>query len=133
MECPSCSSGCSLIPSEGDKGFYCSQCDGLWLAKETLNSLCEVNKLDSNILRKKLREERRVDNSKACPNCVKTLATSAVNNMELDWCETCDGVWFDRGECQRILSGTGKISILDKATAVFTLVEFIGLIFSGLS
>jgi|GEM_PF-2267123 len=136
MECPSCSNGVLLAPSEGDKGLCCTQCDGLWLEKDTLNSLCNGNELDPDILRAKLKTERRVDNGRACPSCAKTLAVSAVNKIELDWCETCEGVWFDRGESQKVLadaSDKDEVSISESIFAGITMLEFVGMIFKGLS
>ncbi len=35
-----------------------------------------------------------------CPACGKTLASFKYNDISLDFCESCDGVWFDPGELQ---------------------------------
>jgi len=38
-----------------------------------------------------------------CPNCNETLLMSQRNNVEIDYCPNCRGVWLDRGELDKIL------------------------------
>ena len=41
----------------------------------------------------------------SCPSCSTSLVTSSVDDVELDWCVNCDGVWFDRGELKKAITG----------------------------
>ena len=38
-----------------------------------------------------------------CPNCQETLLMTHRNNVEIDYCPNCRGVWLDRGELDKIL------------------------------
>jgi uncharacterized protein len=38
-----------------------------------------------------------------CPNCNETLLISQRNNVEVDYCPNCRGVWLDKGELDKIL------------------------------
>ena len=38
-----------------------------------------------------------------CPNCNETLLISERNNVEIDYCPSCRGVWLDRGELDKML------------------------------
>ncbi len=38
-----------------------------------------------------------------CPVCNVTLNISERNNVEIDYCPECRGVWLDRGELDKIL------------------------------
>jgi len=38
-----------------------------------------------------------------CPNCHETLLMSQRNQVEIDYCPNCRGVWLDRGELDKIL------------------------------
>ena len=37
-----------------------------------------------------------------CPRDGTALATVSICGMELDKCHKCDGIWFDRGELERL-------------------------------
>jgi Zn-finger nucleic acid-binding protein len=38
-----------------------------------------------------------------CPNDDTTLIMSERQNIEIDYCPTCRGVWLDRGELDKII------------------------------
>ncbi len=38
-----------------------------------------------------------------CPNCGETLLMTHRNNVEIDYCPQCRGIWLDRGELDKIL------------------------------
>lgn len=38
-----------------------------------------------------------------CPNCNETLLMSERNNIEIDYCPSCRGVWLDKGELDKML------------------------------
>jgi len=38
-----------------------------------------------------------------CPNCkTKNLKGAEYKSIQLDYCEDCQGIWFDRGELQKV-------------------------------
>lgn len=40
-----------------------------------------------------------------CPNCDASMQAVKRADVELDMCPSCRGVWLDRGELEKILSG----------------------------
>ncbi|HOJ15504.1 MAG TPA: zf-TFIIB domain-containing protein [Deltaproteobacteria bacterium] len=39
-----------------------------------------------------------------CPACTSNLVTLELNGVEVDYCFTCQGIWLDNGELERLLS-----------------------------
>lgn len=38
-----------------------------------------------------------------CPNCNETLLMAERNQIEIDYCPSCRGVWLDKGELDKML------------------------------
>lgn len=38
-----------------------------------------------------------------CPSCNEVLLMSEKNNIEIDYCPNCRGIWLDRGELEKII------------------------------
>ncbi|HMT96793.1 MAG TPA: zf-TFIIB domain-containing protein [Ferruginibacter sp.] len=45
-----------------------------------------------------------------CPNCNETLLMTHRNNIEIDYCPTCRGVWLDKGELDKMLEFASQIT-----------------------
>jgi uncharacterized protein len=43
-----------------------------------------------------------------CPVCNETLNISERQNVEIDFCPKCRGVWLDRGELDKIIDRAAK-------------------------
>ena len=52
-------------------------------------------------MREKLASENQTGNSD-CPKCDGKLVTGNFENIQIDVCNKCGGVWLDAGEFQRI-------------------------------
>ncbi|WGQ10403.1 zf-TFIIB domain-containing protein [Pedobacter gandavensis] len=39
-----------------------------------------------------------------CPSCQETLLMTVRNNVEIDYCPKCRGIWLDRGELDKLLA-----------------------------
>ena len=42
-----------------------------------------------------------------CPTCKSDMIVVEHNQIELDYCDKCHGVWFDTGELQLLLESVG--------------------------
>jgi hypothetical protein len=42
-----------------------------------------------------------------CPKCAAPLVTITYRNVELDKCSSCEGLWFDSGELDKVLAQEG--------------------------
>lgn len=38
-----------------------------------------------------------------CPNCNETLLMTVRQNVEIDYCPQCRGIWLDKGELDKLL------------------------------
>lgn len=45
-----------------------------------------------------------------CPNCNETLLMTQRNNVEIDYCPKCRGIWLDKGELDKLLEQDNKRS-----------------------
>lgn len=39
-----------------------------------------------------------------CPNCNETLLMTERNQVEIDYCPSCRGIWLDKGELDKLLA-----------------------------
>jgi uncharacterized protein len=47
-----------------------------------------------------------------CPRCRTDLVVVEAEQVELDWCPACSGVWFDAGEIEVLLGGERPVEEL---------------------
>ena len=66
-------------------------------------------------LREAIREEADAKNAEpatmGCPRCKGQLRAEAYEQVNIDRCDTCGGVWLDAGELEQIISeesGSGR-------------------------
>lgn len=52
---------------------------------------------------------------RSCPGCQSLMGRAFAKAVELDFCQFCGGIWFDRGE---VLAVTGKLEALPREGAV---------------
>ncbi len=43
-----------------------------------------------------------------CPNCNETLLMTVRQNVEIDYCPQCRGIWLDKGELDKLLEYSGN-------------------------
>lgn len=43
-----------------------------------------------------------------CPNCNESMSAVIRQEIEIDMCPTCRGVWLDRGELEKLLDLAGR-------------------------
>lgn len=52
-----------------------------------------------------------------CPNCNDTLLMTQRNNIEIDYCPACRGVWLDKGELDKMLDYATQLNSTDFRSA----------------
>ncbi len=43
-----------------------------------------------------------------CPKCGEALITRTVDDVEVDECKACGGMWLDKGELEQIVAREGE-------------------------
>jgi len=68
-------------------------------AKPTFGRAARCVHCDRSIVEIHQREEERAVN---CPDCGKVAEIVRLGTLELDLCDACGGLWFDRNELERL-------------------------------
>lgn len=103
MNCPKCEGTLYLKNGEGHLGFICDKCEGIWLSNKYIQSIKYTYNFDQNAFIKKLSESYKNTNH-PCPICKTDLNNSLFKKIELEWCNSCTGVWFDKHELKTLIS-----------------------------
>ena len=118
INCPKCS---DLLDSAGKPVPTCNGCEGVWLARKQYDSL--LAQTGSRIDLAGLLGRNPGTAGLSCPECPDSpLSVSTHAGIEVDWCENCTGVFFDKGELSRIreyispLRSSGDTSVTMTAT-----------------
>ena len=106
MDCPHCSAPLIIVEHAGIELDYCLECQGLWFDAEELNLLAEALEFAADfpdvldLPKADTREKPR-----PCPRCRKKMDKATIGEHEvlIDRCPRGHGIWFDRGELERVL------------------------------
>ncbi len=88
----------------------CPKCHGVWLDKYELQKLLKDKKL-ADYLTKHIGTKSR--SPMVCPRCGNTMDTEKVEDIEVDVCLLCGGVWLDEGELEDLKGKAEKGYKLD--------------------
>ncbi|MCK5458526.1 MAG: zf-TFIIB domain-containing protein [Thermoplasmatales archaeon] len=77
----------------------CPKCNGVWLDKGELGKLLKDRKM-SNYLTKHIGTKSR--SPLICPRCANIMDIEKADDVEVDVCLTCGGVWLDSGELEEL-------------------------------
>jgi len=77
----------------------CPKCNGIWLDKGELDKLLKDRKL-ANYLTKHIGTKSK--SPMVCPRCGMTMDIEKADDIEVDVCLHCGGVWLDEGELDRL-------------------------------
>ncbi|MBU1102361.1 zf-TFIIB domain-containing protein [Patescibacteria group bacterium] len=111
LVCPNCKSdSLRQIAFHKTKVARCDQCQGLWFNRDELSkTVAEEDKflewLDIDLWKNK-EGFKVVFSGKICPVCDKNLYQVNYNksDIQVDVCNSCHGVWLDRGEFKKIIN-----------------------------
>lgn len=89
-----------LIILEGLTIDFCPKCFGIWFDFGELQNLLQTDKPSSYLLRKEIDDPCYDQQEKKCPTCYKATFKKSFpsNNLHLDLCKSCGGIWLDGGE-----------------------------------
>ena len=77
----------------------CPKCSGIWLDKNELGKILKDKKL-ANYLTKHIGTKSR--SPMVCPRCGMTMDIEKADDVEVDVCLNCGGVWLDKGELEKL-------------------------------
>jgi Zn-finger nucleic acid-binding protein len=110
MICPNCRSNLSSKTIRTCEVYFCMECDGIWVSRETFCRLGNILSIDlkpDEHSKLKLFKPRDVKKSgepliaRICPQCnigMQQFNYAYDSNIFLDRCPKCCGIWADAGE-----------------------------------
>ena len=102
MKCPACSSDMVSVEVSSVEIDRCPACGGIVLDKgenDTIDSLGLTSVIESGI--EEPHEERTTPAH--CYECNRNMiALKGAGDVEYDWCDGCERLFFDRGELTAI-------------------------------
>ena len=114
MQCPACRNE-KLVESMTEQGAlvdYCPGCDGIWLDRGEVFQFSD----DPQRLQRGLDEADYSGESleRSCPRCrvAMTGITFLEDDLWLDYCPDCSGLWFDAGELERAVEADPAAFVL---------------------
>jgi Zn-finger nucleic acid-binding protein len=100
--CPECNINLKEKSLDNCTVDYCSSCSGYFFDAKELQK-ASTNKRSQQIINatspKQSHVEKRIRN---CPNCQFKMSIKKKEDIEIDRCLSCAGVWLDGGEFQKI-------------------------------
>ncbi len=110
MKCPECCTELVVkdFPNLRVELDVCDSCNGLWFdPSELLKSIVKIKDKSFKPPAVFLIESENHSNKKRpwrpCPCCSKSMKTISKNSIEIDFCKSCQGFWFDEGEVVAII------------------------------
>jgi Zn-finger nucleic acid-binding protein len=98
----------------------CPHCQGLWIGRNSLEILCRQQGLEIplNLTRERFDALGLNAGQLDCPNASTRMARIQHNDIEIDICSKCLGIWFDKDELQKIIAlspSKGRVAPLDRS------------------
>jgi hypothetical protein len=103
--CPHCGEALIVLELEGVEVDFCPSCKGTWLDAGELELLCESDGGDSDAVHEQLfAAQRERKSNRRCPRCNWNMDGIQLGGVELERCRNHHGIWFDRGEMERVIA-----------------------------
>jgi Zn-finger nucleic acid-binding protein len=96
--CPIDNNQLVLIEKKNAFAYHCDDCDGVFLHRKAV-AYFEYN-YNVDILSHLENVDDEADAPLACPSCQTLMIIKKVNDLELDCCENCTGIWFEDCELE---------------------------------
>jgi len=114
MLCPKCNENLSSCSKTG--AHRCPSCKGYWVDPELYITLLKTkggiaNKADRSMRRENRWQAQAKPKRKLqlkCPKDKSTLYVFSCGSIELDYCSTCRGLWFDDQELDKFKANQEK-------------------------
>ncbi len=110
MLCARCNTEMKKSGIGGVLADKCPECGGIWLDAGELEAIATGNRKSRKEIieeaKKEVAEERRrlMTTIGLCPKCQeRELQIVFKANVELDMCPACGGLFFDKGELEKVL------------------------------
>jgi Zn-finger nucleic acid-binding protein len=107
--CPKCKGSTASVHYEGVGVKMCGQCGGYWVSPTALKAIANRRETEFNEAVKErflqLAEQSNTTEALLCVSCGKYMIKESFKDWDdivIDRCPTCGGIWLDAGELEKI-------------------------------
>ncbi|BDQ02734.1 MAG: hypothetical protein KatS3mg036_1018 [Ignavibacterium sp.] len=106
MNCPVCKEPMIILELNKVEIDFCPNCSGIWLDEGELELLYSIDKPDNELQKLFQQTTSSKEKSYKCPICRKRMIKTQFSNTDLilDRCPQNHGIWFDKGELEKVLT-----------------------------
>lgn len=108
MDCPVCENAMITLELADVEIDYCTECGGIWLDAGELEMLLGHPENADKLLHSFQTDRQSTEKTRKCPICRRKMRKIVVGagqpTLLIDKCRRGDGLWFDKGELQDILT-----------------------------
>ena len=101
MKCPRDDSKLNINSREGIVGYCCDECNGIFLKGSYMKAF-KIN-FKTKVLEYRFKIPTNTESDLLCSHCNRQMLTSYIDDIEIDICKHCQGVWFDKSEVKDII------------------------------
>ena len=103
--CPRCGVHLIVVERGGERLDVCEKCGGIWFDHFELDEVMGDGSPVELLIT--IKETLKSD-SLPCPQCRSNMKEKEVYGVNVDQCESCNGVWLDAGETEKIWAETER-------------------------
>ena len=101
LNCCSCGAIFSESHISGVTVYTCKNCDGVWVPYASMAHLVKMEPLGQSLSVIVELQPKAGAMPRNCPSCsVASLGQVLINDIELDLCDICKGIFFDKSEIE---------------------------------
>jgi Zn-finger nucleic acid-binding protein len=135
QRCPVDASALRLAERDGYLAAECARCHGIWLPGTTLRRM-RAGAADRPVAD----SEPGGTDARRCPEDETPLSTVEAKGIVVDRCPTCNGIWFDAGEMERLMAGgtdrarqhvTGDVAGMSRGELLFAAADIVSFLAEG--
>ncbi len=107
MDCPVCKKAMIVLELDEVEIDHCPCCGGIWLDAGELELLLGNYEEKDNLLSSFRVDKSTKEDKRRCPICLKKMEKvlcGTDRKVRIDKCRKNDGIWFDEGELEDIVS-----------------------------
>jgi len=104
----------------------CRYCDGLWFSRDAINSRARAELPERG---GPSRKRPAVNGSRKCPQCAAILTPETIEDVVIDVCPECEGVWLDRRKYKAARRRSVRMRLAKEAPSLLPRTSKVGLFF----
>jgi Zn-finger nucleic acid-binding protein len=123
MKCPRDQTELTIKSKEGVVGYCCNDCNGIFLKGSGMKAF-KLN-FETKVLEYSFKNPSNTTSDLHCINCNAQMQLSVIDDVEIDICQQCQSVWFDKTEVESIIyRNRQNLTDLESSGIDFALIPF---------